>query len=499
MFKRGDSNFTGILLMLASALLIYTTGAAAQQAPSGAQEPSAVAAAAPANAAGAAAQQTVGGAEQQAAARPDPLGPLVAEALHANLGLAGVRLAAREADADVSAARGLFLPSLGLEARSSHLDGVPNIGTFVNPAFAALNGVLGSNRFPTNLDFTLPQAADSHLELRQPLVNAGLVANYAAARSRRDGAREQLLGAARRLAADVQTAYLSEAGARRAVEIYAAALALVEENQRVAERLVAAGRATPEAVYRARADRSQVEQQLAEARQRATAAARVLNQMLRRPLDAPVDAIADSALVLPLGTDADGAVRSALARREELREVDAGVRGAEAGARAATAAYLPSLSLAVDYGFQGRDLALRPNRDYWVASIVVSWNLFDGGQDASRRSAASLEIRRARTLRQDLEERIALEARTAYEAAAVARAAIGTARDRLDAARSTFQLVRRRYEEGVASPVELVDARTELTSAELNRSVTAYQYAIRYVELERAAALRDIDPEGAAR
>ena len=429
----------------------------------------------------------------------EPLEPLVSEALRANLGLAAVRLAERQAGAGVTTARGLFLPSVGLEARASQLNGVPNIGTFVNPAFAALNGVLGSNRFPTNLDFTLPQANDEYLELRQPLVNAGIVAGYAAARSRRDGAREALLGAERRLAADVQTAYLTEAGARRAVEIYSASLALVQENERVAERLVAAGRATPEAVFRARADRSGIEQQLAEARQRQTAAARVLNQMLRRPSDAPVDEVPDSALVTPLAIDVEGAVASALAHREELRQVDAGVRTAQASEREATAAFLPSLALAVDYGFQGRDLALRPSQDYWVASLVVSWNLFDGGQDASRRTVAALEVERVRTLRKDLEERIALEARTAYEADAVAHAAIGTAADRLDAARSTYQLVRRRYEEGVASPVELVDARTELTSAELNRSVTAYQYAMRYVDLERAAALRDIATEGAAR
>jgi outer membrane protein TolC len=92
----------------------------------------------------------------------------------------------------------------------------------------------------------------------------------------------------------------------------------------------------------------------------------------------------------------------------------------------------------------------------------------------------------------DLEDRIALEVRTAYDAAAVAHAAIATADDRLEAARRTFQLVRRRYEEGVASPIELVDARTALTAAELNRVVTAYQYAIHYVDLERAAAWRNL-------
>ncbi len=412
----------------------------------------------------------------------DPLGRLVTEALARNLGLTAERLADQRAAADVRAARGLLLPSLGVASRYSYLDGVPNIGDFVNPAYAALNGLLGQNRFPTNLDITLPQRHDSHVELRQPLFNAGILANYAAARGRADGQRFALLAAARRLAADVQTAYLNEASARRAVEIYAASLALVQENERVAERLVA----------RARADRSDIEQQLAEARQRDAAAARVLNQILRRPLEAPVDAIPDSALDMPLPIGVDSAVSHALAYREEVREVDAGIRTGQAGVRGATAAFLPNVALAVDYGFQSRDLAFRSSQDYWAVSVVVSWNLFNGGQDAARRTAAQLDVERTRTVRMDLEDRIALEVRTAYDAAAVAHAAIATADDRLEAARRTFQLVRRRYEEGVASPIELVDARTALTAAELNRVVTAYQFAIHYVDLERAAAWRNL-------
>jgi outer membrane protein TolC len=424
----------------------------------------------------------------------DPLAPLVAEALRANLGLELERLGERRAAADARAARALFLPALELQSRYSRLDGVPNIGDFVNPAYAALNGILGDNRFPTNLDITLPPRHDSRVTVRQPLFNAGILANYSAARSRADGQTFARRAAARRLAADVQSAYLTQASARRAVDIYAAALTLVQENERVADRLLAAGRATPEALFRARADRSEIEQQLAEARQRHTAAARVLNQILRRPLDTAIDDIPDSSFKPLLAISSDSALARGLAGREELRQIDAGIRTGQAGVRAATASFLPSVSVGFDYGFQGRDVAFRSTQDYWVASLVVSWNLFNGGGDAARRAAAGLEVERARTLRQDLEDRIELDIQTSYDAATVARAAIATADDRLVAARRTFELVRRRYEEGAASPIELVDARTALTSAELNRVVTGYQYALRYVDLERAAALRDITP-----
>lgn len=426
------------------------------------------------------------------AQRPDPLAHLVAEALRNNLGLERERLAERRAAAEVREARGAYLPSLGLESRYSRLGSVTNLGDLLNPAYAALNQLTGTNQFPTNLDITLPQRHESRLRLVQPIVNEQIRAGIAVARGRYDGQRLQLAAAARQLAADVQIAYLQVASARRVESIYDGTLSVVRENERVAERLVNAGRATPEALFRARAEGADVEQQLAEARAQRLAAERAFNRVLRRPLDQPAPEIPDSAFDVPLDITADAAVAHALLAREELGQVDAGLRTAQAGRRAATATWLPSVALVADYGFQGQDLRFGPRDDFWLASVVVSWNFLNGGRDAARRAALGYDADRARTQRRDLEQAIALEVRNAHEAALTARAAIATAGARLEAARRTFELVRRRYEEGVASPIEFVDARTAFTNAELNRVLTAYRYTVRWVVLERLAALRDL-------
>ncbi len=425
----------------------------------------------------------------------DPLGGLVAEALHNNLGLAAERLDQQRAASEVSAARGLFFPSLTLDSRYSRQSGTVDLGTFINPAFAALNQLRGTNQFPTNLQLTFPLAHESRLRLTQPLFNESIRKNYSLSRQRYNGQELHARAAARRLAADVQIAYLSLAGARHAVEIYESSLDLVVENERVAQKLVLAGTGTPDAVYRARAERSSVEQSLAEAREQVNAASRALNQLLRRPLDAPVESIPDSALALAFDSliPSDQAVAHALAAREELGELDAAARSADAVAGIATAQFLPTVSIAVDYGMQGEQVQFDRNHDFWMASLVVSWNLFNGGRDLAQHSAARADADRFRTLRQDAADQITLEVRQAYEAAVVARSAITTADDRVAAAKRTFDLVRRRYEEGVASQIEFLDARTQLTNAELNRTLTAQRYAKRYVDLERAAALRTLD------
>ncbi|MGH7699152.1 MAG: TolC family protein, partial [Gemmatimonadales bacterium] len=321
---------------------------------------------------------------------------MVTEALRHNLAFATERLAERRTAAEVDAARGLFFPSLTLESRYSEQGGTLNLGDLLNPVYARLD-------IPARVDATLPLAHESRVRLTQSLFDETIRHNYRLAGQRHVAQRYHRLAAARRLAADVQIAYVSLAAARSAAAVHESSLGLVTENERVAERLLEAGRATRDALFRARAERSDVAQQLADARERVDAAARALNRLLGRPLDTPIEAIPDTALRFELTISEDSAVAAALARREELAELDAGIGAAEAAEGIATAAFLPSVALAVDYGFQGRDLRFDRNSDYWVASVVVSWNLFNGGRDLGRRSAAQAEAERTRVARRDLE------------------------------------------------------------------------------------------------
>jgi outer membrane protein TolC len=426
---------------------------------------------------------------------PGAMGRLVDEALRNNLGLAQARASEDRAAAEVKQARGLMLPSLSLESRYSEQNGTLNLGDVVNPAFATLNQLTGDNRFPTDLDLALPRQHDSRVRVTQPVFNETIRNNYALARHRGEAERWQRRSVARKLAADVQSALLNASAARAAVGILESSMALVAENERVAQRLVSANQSTAEVVFRARAERSDVEQHLAEARERADAARRSLNRLVGRDLDAPLDALpADSLLCLEIGVSAEEAEASALARREELLAAGEGVEAAAAARRIANAGLLPSVSVAVDYGFTGNDVAFTGSDDYVVASVVLSWTPFDGGRTLAGKEAARADVARVRASREETRDLVRLDVRQSYDAALVARSAIDVAEDRLAAARRTFELVRRKYDEGIASQIEFIDARTALTNAELNRAVTIHRWGVRWVELERAAALKEIGP-----
>jgi outer membrane protein TolC len=422
----------------------------------------------------------------------NPLDAVVQDALRRNLGLAQARLLEEAAAERVREARGRYLPSLTIDSRYSDQSGTLDIGDFVNPVYGALNELTGTDRFPTDLSITFPFRHDSRIRLVQPVFNESIRAGWAASKHLYRSQRSQRLADARTLAADAQTAFLNVAAARALRRTWTSTLVRVEEAERVAQRLVDAGTGTPDAVFRARAERTDVEQRLREAEERERAAQRSFNRLMDRPLDQVVDTVPEESLLFPLALTEDEAVLAALANREELQSIEAASAASQEGERAATAAFLPSVTVALDYGFQGRKLEFGRDHDFWTASVLLSWNVFNGGQDAARRRIAQVDTRRLSLQREDAEDLIRLDARQAWQAARVARDAIDTANDRVDAARRTFQLVRRRYDEGLAAPIEFLDARSALTNAELNRVVTVYQYAIRWVDLERAAALRAI-------
>lgn len=414
----------------------------------------------------------------------------VAEALAANLAIAQQSAALARANAGVREANGRFLPTVGLNARYSEFSGVVNIGDFINPAYAALNQLIGETRFPTNVNATLPFRQETKLELTQPLFNDALFGARAAARAQRDLAGSTRRAAMRQLAADIQQAWLGYASTVRAVETLESTLPVLDENVRVSERLIGAGQATPDVLLRARAERSELLQQIEEAKRQRNAARRGFNLLRNRDDDAVITLVDDSTLLRVDTLSRSALLAHALTHREELAQAGSGISLARAQQRIATAAYLPSLALAASYGVQGDRYRFSNRSDVGLASLVMSWNAFNGGQDAARREQANATRTEAEYRQREAERAIALQVGNAYDAVQSARSTLVTADDRLASAERAFALVQRRFAEGLATPVEFLSARTAFTSAAINQVITRFTFATRVVELERAAALR---------
>ncbi len=420
----------------------------------------------------------------------------VRDALGASRPLEAQRIRVGEAEARLAEARALGLPALTLQSRATRVGNGVNLGDAVNPAYAALNALLGEPRFPTDLDLTLPLRYEARVQLLHPLLNRPLHAARAASRAAVEGEVARTGVVARDVVAEVQRAFLAAASAREARRILEAARERALEGERVARRLLDEGLVTPAALLEAQASRALLEGDLAAARSQEDAARWALNRRTGRPPEHPLP---------PLGgfsnaeSPAPGLPPAMVtgATREELLLLDAALRAADAGVRGARAARLPTVGVALDWGPQGQRLRGLGEDPAWSASLVVSFPLFTGGGTRARIAGAELARARLQEERAEVAETLALQLRVAERALEAAGAALPAAQARLDAATELHTLTLRRFEEGLATPFELTEARATLTAAQLGRSLARFALRLAQVEVEYAGASRDPAGPGA--
>ena len=451
-----------------------------------------------------------------AEAQTTQLDDYVRQGLEQNLTLRQQQFDLSRSRQQVSEAWGAFLPSLNVEARYTRAAGGRQIdfpvGDLLNPAYGALNDLLAeqgqSPAFPTidNQRFALLREREQETKVRlvQPVYQPALRHQVHVQSSLADAQQASVQAARRQLVAEVKTSYFNFLRAEHLVDILAATEVLVAENLRVNERLYANDKVTKDAVYRAEAEVSAVAQQRAEAETQRDIAASYFNVLLDRPMDTPIERIPLDELICatePLlastaavpATARHDLTDRALNHRDELDQLAHAVAATEALRRLARSAFLPSLTFVLDFGIQGTGYSFSEDADFRAASVVMSWNLFDGFQDRARVEQVRLQQRSLQARRQELAQQIRLQVQQAFDNVDVARRSIRTAEARLRSAEASFRLVQRKYEEGIASQIDFIDARTTLTNAQLNLALTRFDLLDRYAELERAAALYPLD------
>lgn len=429
---------------------------------------------------------------------PGPVWPAAAEravttALAGNLALQGREIDVEQARAQLQEAKSRFLPRLDFAARYTMADGGRTIdlpiGDLMNPVY----GALGLSQRAENQSIPLLRGREQETKLRltQPLYRPE-IARAARASREQLAAQEAAVAAYRReLREAVLTAYFRHWQAVGAVRILESAQAVTAEALRVNRLLAEAEKVTPDRVLRAQADDLAVRQQLAEAQRDRNQARAYFNYLLNRPLGTEIESPAEEELLGLQTTLGEQPKWSGLgvARREELVALERGVAAAAAVESMRTAARQPTLGLAVEGGVQGESYRTGKGADFVAASVVAEVNLFDGRQRQSAIAQARADRRKAELQLAEARQQLELQLQQAVDEFTAAQVALAAARERREAAQQGFALVAAREREGLANQLTFLDARNELTRAELNFEIVRQRLFISASAVDRAAAL----------
>ena len=360
----------------------------------------------------------------------------------------------------VSGARTSFLPDLRLSLSGDQSYGrsfSQDEGTVLNETNESLNGRVSSS-----------------VTLFDGFAN---VSELDAARLGEAAALAELERTQQTVVFDVVTGFLELIAAEEQVEVLSEALAAQEQQESQVQILVTGGRRPVSDLYQQQANVAAARVALVEARRAAQLAEVDLVQILR------LDPIAEYEFVAPAlpdsmptsewtapGTFAE-LVEAAWQNRRDIVALQQRVGAAEENVDVAQAGRWPSVSLSASYGSAyttASDFAFDEQLDQRRGGSIgvgVSVPLFDRGGIGRATEQAELAEQNARLALDDLRQAVAIEVRRAVLDYNAAGERLAAAQARVVAASRALTATQQRYDAGVATLLEVTQARAEMTAA----------------------------------
>lgn len=211
-----------------------------------------------------------------------------------------------------------------------------------------------------------------------------------------------------------------------------------------------------------------------------------LRGLLDLPPDAPLRLAGTFDVTAPT-LRADSLVALALAQRPELKLT----RDAEAAAgiqtRLASVGDRPSVNVGVTAGVKNGYIPnLNEARANWNAGIRVDVPVFNGFRRSSRVDEARANFEAARDRTRDVERRVATEVQQAIADVRASEQQLSTSELQVRQAEQAVSLAEARYDAGVITNLDVLDAQTSLEAARLVALKARYDLVRSRYELDRA-------------
>jgi outer membrane protein TolC len=423
----------------------------------------------------------------------------IAIALAQNPELAISRAQIEQAEAAVRQAQGNKMPRVNLSLTATRSNDALNaFGMKLGQRGATFND-FGASEFPAGLtvaprDLNHPDAVNNfntRIELLVPVYNGGMVQSYVdtakayvrAAQSGDEVARQQL-------AKHVLMAYQGVHTARAYIKLAAEARVAAEEYVRISDKLHKQGMAVKSDVLSAKVNLEDVKVKGVEAKNAEAAALNQLALLMGKSLDDPLDVGAPVTPEMLAGSPADLRAQ-ALNEHAGLRALRNQVEGAGAQVGAARAGKKPQFNVMLRQDWNDQNLGLDAS-SYTVAG-VLSWSAFDGGvNNANIDRAAAQRAELVAKLRQ-AEEGIGYQVTDARRKALEAEEKIVARAAGVEQALEAQRLVKKRYENSMATLIELLGAQAQLDKANADLVAARYELAVNRAELKRSVGVLTAD------
>ena len=269
------------------------------------------------------------------------------------------------------------------------------------------------------------------------------------------------------------------------VEIQKAAVQDASQTLKDAQLLERAGLGTRFDVLRAEVELSQAQQNLNNARADQNIARRQLAETLSVSHDTDLstaDAIEEAG---EWDLQLEESIVQAFKNRAELEQSLLEKEISEEQRTIALSSIRPTISANASYQATNDFEDDFDFSDQYSAGLTIQWQLFDGGAARAGARQAEIAAQTAETLFADQRNQIRFAVEQAFFQLESNKSNIGTATKEVELAEESLRLARLRFQAGVGTQTDVIDAQTQLTTARgsLLSAITNYNQS--YVSLQR--------------
>lgn len=421
----------------------------------------------------------------------------IQEGLKNNLQLQQEQLNYERSIENLAQAKALFLPYLSANGSYQLADGgrkitIP-VGDLVNPVYNNLNqinAVLNPSapKYPAianqTTNFLATNFHDTKVRLIQPIFNPDIYFNYKAQKELITVQQAQKKAYENQLKYEIVSAYYQYLQSDEAVKILKNTHATLEELLKVNISLVANAKATKDVVLSTEYELGKIEQQIAENEKNNEVAQAYFNFLLNRELSSSI--LKDSTLTF--AKESTGEISSltntALQQRQELQQVQNGLRASEQLISLNKGSALPRVNVVGDAGYQGFNYTFKSDQQYWLVQFGLTWDIFKGGEKRAKTQQARIDYQVMENKMEQLKKQIELQVIQAHYELRAAQQSYETSRSGVRSTERSFQIIQAKYKEGQAILLEYLDAQNKYTTAQLTHSINQYEV------LRKSAALQ---------
>lgn len=233
----------------------------------------------------------------------------------------------------------------------------------------------------------------------------------------------------------------------------------------------------------ARADVLRSEVELANAQQNYITASNqydvaeaTLNNIIGTPLNTTLK-LKDSLQYVPYDNDMAYCLAYSEQHRPELKQAEYGVDAAEAALVVARSGHMPKIyaNASDNWGGNGSNWP-GDDDENWSVGVTASINVFDSGVTWSKIHAAQEALVQAKESQRQIKDAVELEVRTDYLSMREAEKRISTAQVAVASAEEDYHIAVVRYQAGVGTNIDVMDAQEALTQAKTNYYQALYNY-----------------------